>query len=159
LMKQADLQKYALRSTNITWPKFCLKNKNQPNMHKKMTTKYVGKMQRSCGLNKTPCAWNTRNPPTFLVDHPISQYSLDISHLDSHYCRSNIYLSSFILYLYTDLVFLVLLIYLYVLTFPHPWLYWINGNKDDDDDDENYNSFQCRLWVKAVFLCWYCTGN
>jgi hypothetical protein len=27
------------------------------------------------------------------------------------------------------------------LTFPHPGLYWIYGNKDDDDDDDN----KCRL--------------
>jgi hypothetical protein len=24
----------------------------------------------------------------------------------------------------------------FVLTFPHPGLYWIYGNEDDDDDDE-----------------------
>jgi hypothetical protein len=24
------------------------------------------------------------------------------------------------------------------LTFPHPGLYWIYGNKDDDDDDDDY---------------------
>jgi hypothetical protein len=26
--------------------------------------------------------------------------------------------------------------HVFVLTFPHPGLYWIYGNKDDDDDDE-----------------------
>jgi hypothetical protein len=25
------------------------------------------------------------------------------------------------------------------LTFPHPGLYWIYGNKDDDDDDDDDN--------------------
>jgi hypothetical protein len=60
-----------------------------------------------------------------------------------------IYLSSFILYLYIDLVFLVLLIYLYVLNIPHPWLYWINGNKDDDDDDDDNDDDDNALTVMS----------
>jgi hypothetical protein len=48
LAKQADLQKKALRSTNITWPKVCLKNPNQPNMGTKKATKYVGKKRSYC---------------------------------------------------------------------------------------------------------------
>jgi hypothetical protein len=27
--------------------------------------------------------------------------------------------------------------FVFVLTFPHPGLYWIYGNKDDDDDDDD----------------------
>jgi hypothetical protein len=34
----------------------------------------------------------------------------------------------------------VLLILYFVLTFPHPGLSWIYGNKDDDDDDETIAS-------------------
>jgi hypothetical protein len=33
----------------------------------------------SCGLNQTPYTRNTRNPPTSLNDHSISQHNLDIS--------------------------------------------------------------------------------
>jgi hypothetical protein len=38
-----DLQKYALRSTNITDAKSAKKNQNWPNMCMKKATKYVGK--------------------------------------------------------------------------------------------------------------------
>jgi hypothetical protein len=27
------------------------------------------------------------------------------------------------------------------LTFPHPGLYWIYGNKDDDDDDDDDDDY------------------
>jgi hypothetical protein len=40
-------------ATWITWLKVCLKNQNQPNIHMKKTTRYVGRKQRSCKVNKT----------------------------------------------------------------------------------------------------------
>jgi hypothetical protein len=37
------------------------------------------------------------------------------------------------------------------LTFPHPGLYWIYGNKDDDDDDDDDSRGEDkRFWTK-----WY----
>jgi hypothetical protein len=79
--KEADFQKYALRSTNTTWPKFFTRNQNEPNM-------------RTCEEGHKTC-WKEAEvlqiePNTThrkykesahmsLVDHPISQPSLDIS--------------------------------------------------------------------------------
>jgi hypothetical protein len=40
------------------------------------------------------------------------------------------------LYNYIDIV-LCTVYFVFVLTFPHPGLYWIHGNKDDDDDDDD----------------------
>jgi hypothetical protein len=47
-----------------------------------MSTKatwYVRKEQSSCRLNQTFHTGNTWNPPTSLIDHPVSQPNLDIS--------------------------------------------------------------------------------
>jgi hypothetical protein len=41
------------------------------------------------------------------------------------------------LYNYTDIVLCTAyFVLVFVLTFPHPGLYWIYGSKDDDDDDD-----------------------
>jgi hypothetical protein len=56
-----------------------MKNQNDPNMRTKKAKKYVGVKRRSCRLNQTPHTGNTKNLPTYLTDHPISQPRLDIS--------------------------------------------------------------------------------
>jgi hypothetical protein len=62
-------------------------------------------------------------------------------------CSNSLYYIT-LLYIFTCLYFRiitvlasysVLLILYFVLTFSHPGLYWIYGNKyDDDDDDDDY---------------------
>jgi hypothetical protein len=76
-----------IKKHKYSLPKFCLKNQNWPNMSTKNSTKYVGKKRRSCRLNQTQHTGNTRNLPTSLIDHLISQPRLDISNLDSRYIR------------------------------------------------------------------------
>jgi hypothetical protein len=54
-------------------------------------------------------------------------------------CSNSIYYITLLyvfncLYDYTDFI-LCTAYFVFVLTFPHPGLYWIYGNKDDDDDD------------------------
>jgi hypothetical protein len=50
------------------------------------------------------------------------------------------------LYNYTDIVLCTAyFVLVFVLTFPHPGLYWIYGNKDDDDDDDPIIEFQLQL--------------
>jgi hypothetical protein len=42
------------------------------------------------------------------------------------------------LYNYTDIVLCTAyFVLVFVLTFPHPGLYWIYGNKEEDDDDDD----------------------
>jgi hypothetical protein len=46
------------------------------------------------------------------------------------------------LYNYIDIVLCTAyFVFVFVLTFPHPGLHWIYGNKDDDDDDDDDESF------------------
>jgi hypothetical protein len=35
------------------------------------------------------------------------------------------------------------------LTFPHPGLYWIYGNKDDDDDDDDSHT---QLGYQMIYM-------
>jgi hypothetical protein len=65
-VKHRDLQKYALRNTNITWHRVCLKNQNSHNMCVKKATKYAGMKQRSCRFKQTLHTENTRNLSTCL---------------------------------------------------------------------------------------------
>jgi hypothetical protein len=67
LAKQADLQKQALGSTNITWPKVCYKTQHWQNIHVKKAIKYVWMKKSLCRLNQTPPSGNIRNPPTYLL--------------------------------------------------------------------------------------------
>jgi hypothetical protein len=51
-------------------------------------------------------------------------------------------------YNYIDIV-LCTAYFVFVLTFPHPGLYWIYGNTDDDDDDDdddNHMRVSCLLF-------------
>jgi hypothetical protein len=50
-------------------------------MHTKKATQHVGMKRRSCRLTQIPHARYTRKPTTCLIDHPISQPSLDISRI------------------------------------------------------------------------------
>jgi hypothetical protein len=46
------------------------------------------------------------------------------------------------LYNYIDTVLCTAyFVFVFVLTFPHPGLYWIYGNKDDDDDDDDESPY------------------
>jgi hypothetical protein len=59
------------------------------------------------------------------------------------YLEMQIYVCMYVftcLYNYIDIV-LCTAYFVFVLTFPHPGLYWIYGNKDDYDDDDNDSNY------------------
>jgi hypothetical protein len=60
------------------------------------------------------------------------------------------------------------MLFVFVLTFPHPGLYWIYGNKDDNDDDiqwpvgqfgfmESENKYQ--ISISALKSIYYSFSN
>jgi hypothetical protein len=52
------------------------------------------------------------------------------------------------LYNYIDIVLCTAyFVFVFVLSFPHPGLYWIYGNKDDDDDDDDDDDLSGPMYV------------
>jgi hypothetical protein len=44
-----------------------------------------------------------------------------------------------------------------LLTFPHPGLYWIYGNKDDDEKTNNAKQENCMLFTSLVSNVTWCS--
>jgi hypothetical protein len=58
-------------------------------------------------------------------------------------------------YIYYNIDFVLCTAYfVFVLTFPHPGLYWIYGNKDDDDDDDGGGGGGCSAPTYTLPYSW-----